>query len=387
MPFDHSIIPPSSAARRVQCNASAIMELLHGNTTDTDEAKEGEASHELAALMVSAKARAGTGYPMPDKTIGKVASNGVIWDQASYDGAEMYAEYMAARMQQTATFTPKIEQRIDIPRIHLESWGTPDCSLFDVKGKTLYLPDYKYGHRPVEVFENWQLIEYTIGLLDEITDRDLADWHIDVVMAIVQPRAPHRDGPIREWRVKASDLRGYANILHSTEHAALGPDPATRTGPECRDCSARHVCDTLMMAGGSVMEFIDKPIPVNLGVDNLSVELILLRKACALIKARLSGLEAQAEGLIQTGTSVPGFALDQGYGRQKWTIPANEILSICDLLGIDVRKPAEAITPKQAIEKGVDESVIKFYSMTPRTSVKLVESSKTLASAVFAKRK
>ena len=362
------------------------MEMMYPETEESDAAREGTASHELAAVMAESASRARTDWPT--HAVGQAASNGVVWSQESYDGAEMYAEDIYDVMTSTSVFTPKIEQRVDISCIHSASWGTPDCWLFDKNLWTLYVWDYKFGHRPVEVRDNWQMTEYVAGILAIIeAEHDLGDNYIKVVMTIVQPRAPHRDGPIRRWTVRASGLRPAFERLIDVEAAALGPDPGTCTGAECRDCAARHACDTLQAADGSVMDFVGTPIPVNLDADALGTELVLLNKAEAILKARKSGLTAQAEGLIQSGENVPGFALEQGYGRQKWSEDSASIVQMCDLLGIDVRKPVEPKTPKQVLKLGVDESVIKEYSFIPRTDAKLVPSTQTLASAVFSKRK
>ena len=385
MSGEHSTIPPSSAARRVQCPGSNLMESLHPETEESDDAREGTASHELAALMVESASRARTAWP--DEAVGQAASNGVIWTQESYDAAEMYAEAIREVMLATSTFTPHVEDRVEVSRIHPELWGTTDCWLFDKNSGTLYDWDYKYGHRPVEIFENWQMIEYVTGILDKLEIDGLADQHTRVVMTIVQPRAYHRDGPIRSWSVLASDLRGYVNRLIDVEAEALGPDPGTRAGAECRDCTARHACDTLHAACGSVLEFVGKPIPVSLEPDAVGTLLVMYRRAADILKAGLSGLEAHAEGLIASGGTVPGFAMEQGYGRQKWTEDNDSIIQMCDLLSVDIRKPAEPVTPKQALKLGVDESVITEYSITPRTDAKLVPATQTIASAVFSKRK
>jgi hypothetical protein len=53
-----------------------------------------------------------------------------------------------------------------------------------------------------------------------------------------------------------------------------------------------------------------------------------------------------------------------------------------DMLGKDLRKK-EAITPKQAIKLGVDETVIKAYSTQPRTGVKIVPDNGNKAKQVF----
>ena len=361
------------------------MEMMYPETEESDEAREGTASHELAAVMVDSASRARTDWPTD--AVGQTASNGVVWSQSSYDAAEMYAEDIYDTMTSTSVFTPKIEQRIYISRIHPESWGTPDCWLFDEKAETLYMWDYKFGYRPVEVRENWQMIEYVVGVRDTLNVNGFIDQDIKVVMSIVQPRAPHRHGPIRRWAVMFSELDAYIDTLIEAEAAALRADPTTCTGAECRDCTARHACGTLQAAPGSVMSFVGKPIPVNLDADALGTELVLLRDASEILKARLSGLTAQAEGLIHNGEIVPGFALERGYGLQKWSEDNDSIIQICDLLGVDIRKPAEPRTPKQVLKLGVDESVISEYSYIPRTDAKLVPSTQTIASAVFSKGK
>ena len=359
---------------------------MHPDTEETDAALEGTASHELAAVMVRSMARAMTGFPERDKTVGQCAENGWEWDDESYDGALMYAETVREVMIRTGVFNPSIEQRVSIDRIHPESWGTPDCALWDSKNATLYVYDYKYGHKVVEAFENWQLIEYTTGILDELTaGNGLVDQTIKVVMTIVQPRAFHRSGPVRSWTVTASDLRGYVNQLIDVEAAALGDDPTTCTGGECSDCSARHACDTHGQAAMGALHYLGQPTPAPLDADSLAIELRMMRDAFVLIKARKSGLEAQAEGLIASGETVKGYALEAGQGRQRWTVSAEEVFGMGDLVGIELRKTAP-ITPKQALTAGIDASVISGYSETPSTALKLVESTKTTAHAVFSKR-
>lgn len=360
---------------------------MYPDTSDNEEAKIGTASHELFVPMIESMARGHVNFPQPDQVIGQTASNGVEWDQASYDGALMFSEEVERIMRDTDCYNPIVEQRVMIPRIHSELWGTPDCRLFSPKKMTLYMLDYKYGHRPVEAFENYQMIEYTIGCIDELIEgKKITDESINVEIIIVQPRAPHWQGPVRRWTVNGAELRGYANTLYNVEHAALSGESTCNTGPECRDCSARHACGTLQAAGGAVMDFVNKPIPVDLDPMALSTEITLLRRAYELLSARLEGLEAQAEGIIQIGGTVPGYSLAQGYGRKKWTVGNDEVFTLGDLMGIDLRKPPEPVTPTQAQKAGIDESVILDYSTIPRTSAKLVQSDKTIAAAVFAKR-
>ncbi|MNJ70916.1 hypothetical protein D3C77_674080 [compost metagenome] len=56
-----------------------------------------------------------------------------------------------------------------------------------------------------------------------------------------------------------------------------------------------------------------------------------------------------------------------------------------DLSGVNVRGPVQLCTPKQARDKGIDELVIKQYSETPNTALKLVEVSGDKTRQIFTK--
>lgn len=363
-----------------------MLELMHPDERFDESREEGTASHELAAQMILAHSRAGAGWP--SDAVGKMASNGVVWDESSFEAAELYADDVHSIMRETAVFggdNLKIEQIVEMPRIHPESWGTPDSTLFDQKSMTLYGWDYKYGHKIVEAYQNWQMIEYIIGRLDEITaGNGLADQTITVVITVVQPRARHRDGPIRRWTINSADLRAYANFLHAVEHEALGPDPTCATGPECIDCKARLHCETLTKAYSSALQFAGRPIEHNPTVEQQAIEYAMTLQAEELIKARKKGLEASLETVIETGGSVPGWALEAGYGQQKWSGTDDEIIQLGEMMNVDLRKDGVK-TPKQAIKAGMPESIVKDYRIQPRTAPKLVPVSGTRAGHVFGK--
>ena len=54
-----------------------------------------------------------------------------------------------------------------------------------------------------------------------------------------------------------------------------------------------------------------------------------------------------------------------------------------DLLGEDIRKPAQLDTPAQCRKKGIDDAVIALYSETPKTAIKLVKDDGSKARQVF----
>jgi hypothetical protein len=309
------------------------MQAQLGRPSDSQAAREGTAAHWVAEQIL-------TGC-VP----GAVAPNGVEITSDMLEGAHMYATGILSRYHVSAL---SLEAKVHASQIHADLKGTCDLYVYDKARKLLIVRDFKYGFGIVEAFENWQLICYTAGIMQRVgvvNDHDLT-----VRMEVCQPRAPHSKGPERVWQVKASDLRGYINRLHSAAHEALSDSPKARTGPHCVYCTARHACSALSKSTKTILDFILQEAPDELTPEALSSEIVILRHAAELIKYRLTGIEAEAMALIKSGTYLPGWGIAAGAGRQVWSKPLEEICAMGALMDINLRKE-EAITPKQAISK------------------------------------
>lgn len=341
---------PSAAARWSQCPGSLAMSRLYPDD-ETPEAAEGEAAHWLIAGGV-----------------GDVAPNGVAITDEMRDGAELWADHIASLRDITDTH---VEEYVDCPSIHPECGGTPDRWMLARGRGVLHILDYKFGHRTVDVFENKQLITYAAGILDKLGITGREDQHITIEFAIVQPRSYHRDGPVRTWRVNASDLRPHVNILSGAAHRAMLPDAMCQTGPECRDCPARHSCAAHITSGMSAIEVSGAQLPADMTPADLSAMLTMVRAALDRLKALDTGLTAHATALLRQSVRVPGFTLEQGMGRERWNRPVDEVIALGAMMGVDVAKPS-TITPKQAIKAGLPAELVKAYAETPAGELKLV---------------
>ena len=370
----HSILAPSSAARRIQCPGSTLLEAAYPETETTPEAAEGEAAHWAAAEMLSGR--------LVD--IGQIAPNGVVLTQEMVEGADLYYDDVANTLKPYNTTPDRgaIEQQVAIPRVHPQSFGTPDYAVW-LRFGSLAVWDYKFGRRYVEVYENPQLIEYVAGLLHGITQQGYSDTLIDVTVKIVQPRAYHRSGPIRSWSFKASDIRAHINIASTAAHEALGPEPRQRVGPECRDCRARHACVTLQRAAMRDLDEAGREQPLDLPPAALGLELAMLRDGIRRLEARAAGLEEQALAQIKRGVSIPGWTIEHGAGRQRWTKPAADVLAVGAMFGLDLAKPTEPITPVQAVAKGLPEQMLTAMAETPRGGAALARDDGSKARAIF----
>ena len=387
---EHSIIPPSSAhiwGAPNGCTGWVGMSQRYPEETETPEAAEGTASHEVGARMIESAARAGNWINPTDGTDYGSAENGILITEEMVEAAQMYADDVATVMREIAVFGGgnfNVEQHIKAPSIHDLSEGTPDMWLFNPKKGKLYIWDYKYGYGIVEIYENWQLLNYLSGIIDELKRRGVVnDQTITVHMRIIQPRAFHLEGPIREWVINAAELRGYFNILSDNAHTSLSDKATTRSGSHCKHCTARHACPTALKAGVQLYEVAGQPIPVELPLDALGVQLAIVQRAIKQLEYVESGLSEIVKGLIKSGKNVPGYMLAQGVGREKWTKPTSEILSMGTMMGHDLKKPDEACTPNQARNKGIDGAVIMAYSQKPNTGLKLMPDNGNKAKRMF----
>lgn len=353
---------------------------------DTEHTLEGTASHTLGEALI-VMGTMSKDYVVPadvrNDFIGQMCQNGVIYTEEMFDAAWEYAGDVVKVWRDkklrghNIEITP--EGKVHSPTIHELSFGTSDSFLIDRTIKELTVWDYKYGMSVVEAFENWQGINYVSAIFDTY---GLLDFEYTVRIKIVQPRAYHRQGTIREWVISGSDLRPYINKLHNGAQRALGQNPEAKTGSHCKHCEARHACMPALEAGFNLFEVARKTLPVNIGDDTMGIQLSIIKRAIEQLQYLESGYEAQITAKIKKGIGIKGWSLEPSFGRRKWNQPYENIVAIGDMMGIDLRKQ-ELITPLQAKDKGLDEAFIGTYSETPVTGSKLVQSNKSTAQSIF----
>ncbi len=363
----HAFLPPSGAACWVVCPLWPTMNQRFPESGDKPEAKEGEAAHWVFAEML---------YQRP-VALGVEAPNGVAVTEAMMQGAEMYVETVTAAYTAMSSVTAyKVEEKVAIPRVHANNSGTPDTWMFGHNATTgrarLVLPDYKFGHEFVEVFECWQLVDYALGILDELGIEGHAEHLIDVEFVIVQPRTYHKDGPVRRWQTTAEALRPLANKLAHAAEMAHKPEPLARPEPaNCKHCPGRHACEALQREGYSAAAVAGMSVPLEMSQEAMGLELKMLERAVKLAEARASGLAEQIEHALMSGQYSPHYQMESTPARLAWNRTDEEIIALGDLLGEDLRAKPEAITPTQAKGK-IDPGLLEVYSHRPRGSLKLV---------------
>lgn len=370
----HAYLPPSGASAWVHCAAWPSMNRAFPQG-DTQETLDGGAAHWAFFEMLYARPVA----------LGQVSADGIALSDEMIEAAELFVDVIDADLAACGLDRRylQVERRIYMPGVHAENWGTPDVWFYDQRNGRIYVYDFKFGHKFVDAYENWQCIDYAAGILESMNVTGIQDQHIGVDVVVVQPRNYDRSGPVRRWSVVASDLRAHFNRLRNAAEAAMRPSPESKVGEHCEYCPGRHACNTLQRAAYAAAHKASETLPVNLPAAALGLELRMLERAADVLKSRISGLQSEAEARIRRGERVPGYALADTYGREKWR-DEKAVASIAQALNVNIMKPA-LLTPKQAIKAGLNADVVKAYVETPKSGVKLVVDDGTRAAKVFGK--
>ena len=333
------LLRPSGAARRMQCPGSRALCELYPSRGDNPKAVEGTIAHAVNKAVF---------FNQPFLP-------GVEPSEEMLDGAELWKSILEPYRDSVV-----LEEYVSCHTIHEECGGTPDA--YSVKDGVLRVWDYKFGHAFVDVFENWQLVEYAVGIYNSTTE-----YVSEVELTVVQPRCYRAGGLVRNWRVPIAKLDEYGLRLSDAEAASMEPNAELRVGPECTNCSARHVCPALRKAGNAGSDYATESTPEPLDDGWLGRELATLTDMRELMSARISGLTAEA--LARGG--APGWIIERGVGRKRWARPISEVVAMGEMMGIPVAKPG-AITPTQAIKAGLPAELVNTFSETPAGEIKLV---------------
>ena len=360
---DHAPLPPSSADRWVPCPGSIKLEALYPELEETEEQREGTAAHWAVEQVLHGQ--------LVD--VGVIAPNGWVLDQDMVDGADLMHGAIPDRLRPIAL----VESRVSMSqRIHPENWGTPDAWAYDVAARTIYLWDYKYGHGFVDVFENLQLIDYAAGIVQTLGIDGLGETEHRIVFCIVQPRCWHRDGHVRRWTCRISDLRTHWNRLEMSASVAMQENPPVNPGVDgahCKNCLARHACPALHKDVAGIATNFEIAVPLELSDNALGFEIRQLRRLKAKLEGRLTGLEGDATvRMRQQGKRIPGLGMESKPGRLNWTVPSDTVIALGQLYGLQLGKPPEPITPTQAIEKGLPPEMVLQAAKREPTASKLV---------------
>jgi len=363
---EHAPLAPSSAHCWVHCAGWQSLHAAFPEPADTLPAMEGTAAHWVFEEMLAGRT----------VVVDMTAPNGVLITEEMLDGAELFVDTVRAALGDAK---PYVEYKLSMEKtIHPDNWGTPD--VFGLLENGIRLLDYKYGHLYVEEYENWQCIDYVAGIYESCGSRHRDDTPVEIT--IVQPRVFNRGSPVRTWKTTIGALKPYWEKMRAAAALAMCDEAPCVPDDYCRFCSGRHACEALQRVALMQIEQAYSSLPLVLPPKAASRELVAMQRAAEMLSARITGLEQYLLNQVRNGVQVPDFTVERAQGRQRWMRPAQEVIALGSLYGVNLGKP-NTITPKQAIKAGVPAAVVAQLSDEPLGEWRLVQIDSTKARKAF----
>lgn len=347
----HSKVGASSAHRWLECTAS--VKASEGITrVGSEYAAEGTCAHALAEMCLRQDLDADHFLfeTLTAEVDGKPTDYEVTEDMAS--SVQVYLDYVRKVRDELDGSTLHVEHRFDLEHIHQGMFGTCDAVITQPFGKIVVI-DYKHGAgKPVDVEDNSQLKYYGVGALT-LPEAMCCE---EIELVIVQPRAPHKRGPVRCWSVPGGPqalIDWSQGPLRNAVAEALGPNPKYKAGEHCKWCPAAAVCPKFRdHATGNIPGCFSpivkvatppKPKPVHeLTADEMS----RILKFADIFSNWVGEVQSYARAKLERGEEVTGWKLVNGRASRKWT----DDKQVVDSLPADVIYERKMRSPAQ-VEK------------------------------------
>lgn len=275
-------------------------------------------------------------------------------------------------------------------------FGTADAVI--VGERTIDVIDLKYGAGvTVEVTDNAQLLYYALGAIlaeftarvmdpaspvtvgdDETILRAATKLFDEVRITIVQPRAPHTDGPVRSsLTFTGQDIAIFALKLLACANDTQPSDAELRPGSWCRFCPARGHCPALADRAKLVAQtdFESVPMEAPPDVEHMPIERVAaILQSVDVLNIFIAACKQRITHELEAGRDVPGWKLVNKRAQRQW-LSAEMVeewaegngLALDDIYERSLRSPAqlEKVVGKQAVPAELYASVSSGTTLVP----------------------
>jgi hypothetical protein len=204
---------------------------------------------------------------------------------------------------------------------HPDLGGTLDWAY--VSNQEAAIADLKYGRGVVvDVQDNPQQMIYALGLLANHPEVQTIDSYI------VQPRAPHVDGPIRLAVYTREELESFYGWLLTRVEAAQAPGSKPRVaGEHCRFCPELAICP-------AVAALADKAAATDFTEMDDGEALAEAMTLTPIVTAWVKAVRQETLDRLMGDIEVPGWKLVHGRGTRNWIVEAAELLKLARKVGL-----------------------------------------------------
>jgi len=387
-PQEHSEFSPSGSKRWINCPASIqlIRELPREEETSNFFAEEGTSAHELAAFCLDEEINC-------DSQEGN-EFNHIIVDKDMARQTQKYVDYVRGKVTWNSILW--VENRISLESIKKGMFGTADAIIVSIDKYeekagiihiiegSLEVVDLKFGRGvPVEATDNSQMMLYAIGALTHLARHKIRfPPGFDVQFTIVQPRSPHREGPIRsDWKTVAQ-LKDFSKEVRIATELAEEPNPVFGPTEEgCLWCPVSPVCKARAQHSFEIakLDWGDFALSPNEFKNSLAAnntfsldDLSQILKHSKSIERWLKNITEYAIEQLKKDKKVPGFKLVYGRSNRAWEDQDKAIEALLQY-GTDEERlfTKKFLTPAQAERELTDEefSIANDYIFKPTGSI------------------
>lgn len=310
----HATLAPSSAHRWLACPGSIRMS-SGIKDTGSEFAREGTAAHQLAEMCIKGA------FPASRFAGEKIAVEGQVFTVTPemVEAVQIYLD-VAEELRDTSDEFES-EQRMDMTALVDGVFGTGDVIAYSEAKQKVSIADLKYGKGvAVEVEENEQLLTYAMGVAQRYHNRGIRE----VELIVVQPRAPHKDGPVRRWSTDVIGLYDHVAALQAGAVAADDPKAKLVAGDHCKFCKAAGFCgelrDTVYAIINATVEsgaIVGLEQPEAIPFKDWAIE----QSELNLVAQWLKGREGFAHSQAVAGNPPPGAKLVAKRAFRKWVDP------------------------------------------------------------------
>lgn len=373
----HSQVGASSCERWWNCPGSVRLVASVPPQPASIYAKDGTKAHALAEFALRKNVDAFKASEMYTKEVEDTIGIGISMDMV--EAVQVYLDVIDEDIfkYKMKKADLEIEKQFRLPHIHPDARGTNDANL-GVFLDRLIVYDFKYGKGvAVDAEENKQMMYYALGALSG-GDYDTIEC------VIVQPRAPHRDGPVRRWTIHKSDLLAFGEQLKAHIVDTARPQAPLVCGDHCQKyfCPALAICPAVKQRVGEVAIGVFDEAPTG-GVRTLptpeSLTPAALKKlldTVPIIDAYVKSVEEYALNLANNGGRVDGYKLVQKRAIRQW----KDEEAVKSRFGeLSIKRTETVISPAQMeaalkLEHSAKEAklMVDMYTYKPDTGTVLV---------------
>lgn len=296
----HSVLGGSSAERWLNCGGSIDLIPRCPPLPSGAWAQEGTVAHWLVEQFLLKKLNAKSSFVKD------------FFDDEMIDGAKLAFEYVKDKKFDELF----VELEVDLSSVLEVEDQSGTTDIVGIKGRSLYVVDYKYGRgKAVDVTNNPQLIYYALGALEKFG----WDKFDDVTLGVIQPRIKSNGKNINEFFMVIDELESFRTLFHQGAQRAMSGKARRFKGEWCYFCPGKVKCEEYSSTSREIVAMFedesgDLPNPFDLAPEQISEVL----KRASQLSAWVDSVQSYALDFAERGGKIPGLKLVPTYGRRRW---------------------------------------------------------------------